>query len=487
MSRLPMTPLQKAIAAFLVLAVAVVVVIASYWLGQTAPTLTPGTSQTVPPATPGASPVSATSTAAASAPVTGDACQLPDVLPTPETPAEAPSVSEATAALVFTSYLYRRDGRAIVARDVEGGGDWAVGLWYVAQGAAEAQLLAAPENGMVLPLALAPAGDVVAAWWLPEHRAPQDAACTSGIYLIPVDGSPSQLVASGDWSVDYETETDVTWVDRTVGPGAPRAFRLPTASFSADGQFLQLHAPDRITIHDRTGAQIGSRDGSCPAVNWSATGASFAAGCDEFATAWLFDASTRAVREVAIPVPPTKMVDPGWEWSSAQGIAWLSPEKLETVRFYGFPTGCEVPGCTIPPPAYAVTTINLTTGAAKSISDELAFEVDSSRLSADGTWAFGQTREQPGWMMELPFGALAQVKRPGDIIGSAADGSVLFSNRILSDYSVRVFSIDPAGATRAMGTVTWPERAKTTNPVIWLGGLSAAINSVLVVADFATP
>jgi hypothetical protein len=348
-------------------------------------------------------------------------------------------------------------------------------------------LLAAPENGMVLPLALAPAGDLVAAWWLPEHRAPQDAACTSGIYLIPVDGSPSQLVASGDWSVDYETESDVTWVDRTVGPGTPRAFRLPTASFSADGRFLQLHEPDRITIHDRTGAQIGSRDSTCPAVNWSATGASFAAGCDEFATAWLFDAPTRAVREIPIPVPPTKMVDPGWEWSSARGIAWLSPERLETVRFYGYPTGCEVPGCTIPPPAYAVTTVNLATGAAKSISDELAFEVESSHLSPDGTWAFGQTWDQPGWMMQLPFGALAQVKRPGDIIGSAANGAMLFSSRVLSDNSVRVFSIDSAGATRAVATLSWPTSSRTTNPVIWLGGLLAAVPGEVISTDFATP
>jgi len=492
MSRLPMTPAQKAIAAFVVLAVAVVVVVAGYWLGQTAPTLTPTTSPTAHPVSPGASQVSPTATPAPSAPVTGEACQPPDVLPAPETPVAAPTVSTATAALAFTSYLYRRDGGSLVARDVEGGGDWAVGLWYVAQGRAEARLLAAPETGMVLPLAISPAGDLVAAWWLPERRAPQDPACTSGIYLVPVDGGPSVLVASGDWSVSDESETDVTWTDRTVGPGTPRAFRLPTASFSADGEFLQVHEPDRITVHDRTGAQIGSREGACPAVNWSATGALFAAGCDELATAWLFDAGARSGRELAIPVPPKKMADPGWEWAPARSIAWPSPGKLVTVRFYGYPTGCEVPGCTIPPPAYAVTTINTATGAGKSISDQLAFEAESSRLSPDGTWAFGQTRDQPGWMMQVPFGALAQIKRPGDIIGSAGDGSVLFSSRPLSDDSVRVFSIDPTGATRPVATLSWPGGAKTSNPVIWLGGLLAAVNPLPVViahvvGDFATP
>jgi hypothetical protein len=95
-------------------------------------------------------------------------------------------------------------------------------------------------------------------------------------------------------------------------------------------------------------------------------------------------------------------------------------------------------------------------------------------------------------MMQVPFGALAQIKRPGDIIGSAGDGSVLFSSRSLSDDSVRVFSIDPAGATRPVATLSWPAGAKTSNPVIWLGGLSAAVNPLPVVValvdgDFATP
>jgi hypothetical protein len=472
--------------------VAVVVVVVSSGLGPTAPSSTPGASPTGLQPTPAASAEAPSATPGQSAPVTGDACQLPAALPSPATPAAAPTVSTATAALAFTSYLYSSDGGKVVARDVEGGGDWAVGLWYVPQGAAEARLLVAPEDGMVLPLALAPAGDVVAAWWLPERRAPQDPACTSGIYLIPVDGSPSQLVTSGDWSVNFEEATNVTWVDRTVGPGAPRTFLLPTASFSADGQFLQLHEPDGITIHDRTGAQIGSREGTCPTVNWSPTGAAFAAGCDEFANAWLFDALARSGRDLAIPVPPKKLVDPGWEWASAQGIAWPSPDKLVTVRFYGYPTGCEVPGCTIPPPAYAVTTIDTTTGAAKSISDELEFEADSTRLSADGGWVYAQTWEQPAWVMQLPFGALAQIKRPGTLVGPAADGRVLFASRAQADNSVRVFAIDPAGATHPVSTIAWPVGTTTSNPVIWLGGLSAAVDALpvveaTVVGDFATP
>jgi hypothetical protein len=490
-----MTRVQTAIAAVIVLVaavVAVVVVVASSGLGSTTATSTPRPTPTGPQATPAATAATPAATPGQSGPVTGDACQLPASLPVPAVPAAAPTISTATAALAFTSYLYSSDGGRTVARDVEGGGAWAVGLWYVKEGTAEARLLAAPEQGMVLPLALAPAGDVIAAWWLPERRAPQDPACTSGIYLIPVDGSPSQLVASGDWSVNFEEATEVTWVDRTVGPGTPRAFLLPTASFSADGQFLQLHESDGITVHDRAGAQIGSREGSCPAVNWSATGASFAAGCDEFATAWLFDAGARSGRDLAIPVPPKKLVDPGWEWASAQGIAWPTADKLVTVRFYGIPTGCEVPGCTIPPPAYAVTTIDTTTGAGKSISDELDFLTDSARLSADGSWVYAQTWEEPAWVMQLPFGALAQLKRPGNIVGSAADGRLLFSTRVQADASVRIFAIDPAGATHPVATIAWPEGATTSNKVIWLGGLSAAVDALPVVqatvyGDFATP
>ena len=484
MSRFPLTPVQTAVATILVIAVAVVVVLATSDLGPTAvmATPTPGAASTPLPR--------AGSTQGAASPVatgaTSDACVLPAALPTPEPPDAAPVVSTSTAALVFSSYLLARDANGIVARD-QTKGSWAVGLWFVAKGTSEARLLAAPEGGMVLPLAIAPEGDVVAAWWLPEHRGADQQACTSGIYLVPVDGGTSALVASGDWSVDPDGTDEATWTDPTFEAGAPRSFRLPDASFSADGQFLVLHEKDGITIHDRTGAQLGSRTGACPAVNWSATGARFVAGCDEFGTAWLFDATARARQELPIPLPPESKVKSGWEWAGARSIAWLDAERIETVRFYGYPTGCEVPGCTIPPPAYAVTTVDTATGAGKSIADELAFMADTSRLSPDGGWVYAQTWDQPGWTMELPFGALAQVKRPGSITNGAADGSMLFSTRVLSDDSVRVFSIDPAGATHAVATIAWPAGTTRRYPVIWVGGLSATVPGGGVLGDFATP
>jgi hypothetical protein len=486
MSRFPLTPVQTALAAVLVLAVAVVVVVATSGLGPAAAVPTPTPSVAASPfpsagadATPGATP-------AASPVAAGNPCVLPAVLPTPEPPDAAPSISTSSAALVFASYLLQRDPNGIVARD-QTKGSWAVGLWFVAAGTAEARLLAAPEGGMVLPLAIAPQGDVVAAWWLPEHRASDEQACISGIYLVPVDGGPSVLVASGDWSVDPDGTDEATWTDPTLDTGRPRAFLLPDTSFSADGQFLALHEKDGITIHDRTGAQVGSRTGACPAVNWSATGARFVAGCDEFGTAWLFDATARARQELPIPPPPESKVKSGWEWAGARSIAWLDAERIETVRFYGYPTGCEVPGCTIPPPAYAVTTVNTATGAGKSIADELAFMADTSRLSPDGSWVYAQTWGQPGWTMELPFGALRQVKRPGTIVNGAANGSLLFSTRVLSDDSVRVFSIDSAGATHAVATIAWPAGTTRRYPVIWVGGLSAAVPAVALPADFATP
>jgi hypothetical protein len=474
MSRFPLTPVQTALAAVLVLAVAVVVVVATSGLGPAAAVPTPTPSVAASPF-PSAGAVATPGTTPAASPVAaGNPCVLPAVLPTPEPPDAAPSISTSGAALVFASYLLQRDPNGIVARD-QTKGSWAVGLWFVAAGTAEARLLAAPEGGMVLPLAIAAQGDVVAAWWLPEHRASDEEACISGIYLVPVDGGPSVLVASGDWSVDPDRTDEATWTDPSLNTGTPRAFLLPGASFSADGQFLALHEKDGITIHDRAGAQVGSRTGACPAVTWSATGARFVAGCDEFGTAWLFDATARARRELPIPPPPESKVKSGWEWAGARSIAWLDAERIETVRFYGYPTGCEVPGCTIPPPAYAVTTVNTVTGTGKSIADELAFMVDTSRLSPDGSWVYAQTWEQPGWTMELPFGALREVKRPGTIVNGAANGSLLFSTRVLSDDSVRVFSIDSAGATHAVATIAWPAGTTRRYPVIWVGGLSATV------------
>lgn len=484
MSRFRLTTVQAAIATALVAVVAVVVVLATSGLGPTAvvATPTPGAASTTLPTAGSTEGVASPAATAA----TSDSCVLPAALPTPGPQDAAPSISTSSAALVFSSYLLARDANGIVARD-ETKGSWAVGLWFVAKDTGEARLLAAPEDGMVLPLAIAPQADVVAAWWLPEHRASNEEACISGIYLVPVDGGPSVLVASGDWSVDRDGIDEVTWTDPTFGAGAPRSFLLPDASFSADGQFLALHEKDGITIHDRTGAQLGSRTGACAAVSWSATGARFVAGCDEFASAWLFDATARARLELPIPLPPESKVKSGWEWAGARSIAWLDTERIETVRFYGYPTGCEVPGCTIPPPAYAVTTVDTATGAGKSIADELAFMADTSRLSRDGSWVYAQTWEQPGWTMELPFGALAQVKRPGSITNGAADGSLLFSTRVLSDDSVRVFSIDPAGATHAVATIAWPAGTTRRYPVIWVGGLSATVPGSGVLGDFATP
>ncbi len=90
--------------------------------------------------------------------------------------------------------------------------------------------------------------------------------------------------------------------------------------------------------------------------------------------------------------------------------------------------------------------------------------------------------------MQLPFGSLIQVKRPGTIANGAANGSVLFSTRVLPDNSVRVFSIDAVGATHAVVTIAWPDRTINTDRVIWLGGLSATVPAVAaVVVDFATP
>jgi hypothetical protein len=127
------------------------------------------------------------------------------------------------------------------------------------------------------------------------------------------------------------------------------------------------------------------------------------------------------------------------------------------------------------------------TGAARTISDELHFIVETSHISPNGTWAYAQALDGPGWTMELPFGALAEVKRPGTIVNGASDGSLLFSARVLTDNSIRVFSINAAGATHAVANIGWPAGTTSTDPVIWLGGLSAAVPGAVVATDFATP
>jgi hypothetical protein len=104
-------------------------------------------------------------------------------------------------------------------------------------------------------------------------------------------------------------------------------------------------------------------------------------------------------------------------------------------------------------------------------------------VSANGTWVYAQTFDGPGWAMQLPFGSLALIKRPGEIASAAADGSVLFFSRVQADDSVLIWSLNAAGKHPPVASVQWADGAKTSNPVIWLGGLSAAVPP----EDFATP
>ena len=108
---------------------------------------------------------------ARSPPATPASCRPPCPRPSRRT---RPAVSTSSAALVFASYLLQRDPNGIVARD-QTKGSWAVGLWFVAAGTAEARLLAATEGRHGPPLAIAPHGDVVAAGGS-QHRASDEQA-----------------------------------------------------------------------------------------------------------------------------------------------------------------------------------------------------------------------------------------------------------------------------------------------------------------------
>ncbi len=201
----------------------------------------------------------------------------------------------------------------------------------------EPRLLAAPEDGMVFPLGLAPAGDRAAVWWLPDRRHRGEPTCASGIYVLPTSGADGgRLIARGDWTVDPEAADWLNWTD-PFGNSVPRSYRLPTASFSADGHFVALASGETIEIYGADDAVLYRRHaGECPAWAWAASDRTFVAGCDDLTNAWGAELGDLYMPDnLALPSPT---VPKRFGLESDGTIGLTRDGDLLTVRFYGIAT-----------------------------------------------------------------------------------------------------------------------------------------------------
>jgi len=385
--------------------------------------------------------------------------------------------------MLFTSYLYARDsGGNLVARD-DWKVDWAVGLWFVPPGSTEPRLLATPEGGMVLPLGLAPTGDVAAVWWLPSRRSGDEQPCNSGIYLVATDGvSGSQLVLSGEWTAvpDDADDGTFTWEDPGIEGGTSRAYSLPRVSFSPDGQGIALIFRDQIKLMLRdTDAPIREHTGECRDWAWAATGTTFVAACDGMTSAWLVDLGEGTTPEnIALPQPDLQLARPGWEAPPGRAIGFARDGHLLVSRFYGYPTGCETPGCSIPAPAYTISTVDPSSGKVASSGSEVGFIVcyctDSSTwVSSNGAWIYVDIDGGKARTIRAATGEISNARSLGRIVGSSADGRFLFGRGPddSSSRDVEVSSLNAAGTTRHVATLGWPVGTVSLQPAftaMWL-------------------
>jgi hypothetical protein len=428
---------------------------------------------------------------AAPGPTPFTVCELPASLPAAPVPVATPIVGQRSVAMLFTSYLYDHltDG-PLIARDSTSRrsvATWAVGLWFVAPGNAAPQLLAAPEGGVVLPLALSPAGDKAVVWWLPERRGRDEPMCESGIYAMATDGSESHLLMHGDWSeASVDPPTTPTWIDPDEGRfGGPRSYVLPKVSFSANEALVAI-ATDldiKVVLVDEPGV-VMEHIGSCPRSGWAATGATFAAGCERMTSAWVVDANDGiSNRNLALPQPDLAVALPNWE--SAAAIGFDRHGRIVVVRFYGLAIGCEADPCRIPSPGYTFSTIDPHTGRMSSRGAGADFLVRSSRdespsLASNAAWVYalvdGRAVGDPSTSRVIDF-ATGRVRTGiwvGTLVGSSADGRLLYG--MYQDVTTRrvvVQSIDATGSTRDVVAIT-SAPALAAHAVIDVWGLVVA-------------
>jgi hypothetical protein len=413
-------------------------------------------------------------------------CDVPEHLPGPPGQPAAPRIQGRNVAMLFSSPLYRQDvDGSVYARR---GRDAAFGVWFAPPGAKAARLLVAAEGGAVLPLALSPAGDAAAVWYLPARRDFDDPACPTGIYLVSTTDGSSRLILEGDWAAANSDGPDrpttglgQTWTDQRTRSGSPRFFRLPVASFSANGRNVALVNDEGITVW-RPGrySPVRHLPGHCSTWGWAPERAVFVAGCQEVTSLWRLDVASGFGEDIyPLPLPREQAEFRHWNQWPASTVGVTPRGDIRVVRFYGFATGCEVEDCFIPSPAWSVTTIDPITGESRSRVTEIDVLTSiiqigrDARLSADASWVYVRDYGDSSRVVSIDSGVIVKTRRLGEAVGASSDGRFLFGSGISRDREVVVVrSLDRTGTRREVATIAWPQGVDVPNPVIDVMGLA---------------
>ena len=396
-------------------------------------------------------------------------CEPPETLPRPREPDAAPVVHTDDAAVLFSSFLYRRTADGKLKVQYQRFQNFEIGLWYAPPGThGEARLLAETDRGAVAPLALAPQGDVAAVWWLPDQRWPPEDDCISGIYLLSLATGDSRLIATGAWwHGGADADEGPVVMDEYV---AARDYRPPRVSFSSDGRFVALAQHTRIAIYRVASAKIkASHVGACQDWAWSSTGATFVAGCERMTSAWVVHLRRDLERSVALPSPvPLTSRRALTEIPGSATIGVTLHGKVRAVRFYGSPSGCDSPGCAPPGPAYTVTTVDPeTTTATTNLVETDFFTRAHTRLSPDARWIYApdMSGQIPARLIDTPRGDVDVVRRFGRVIGASAADSVLFGRRKdRPSWRVLVTTLSRSGGTGVIATISWAVGSRPRSP-----------------------
>lgn len=479
---------QNGLIALAVLGVVVVLLVATYKPLPVEPAASGDASQAVAatspaPSAPTTPRPTTTPTARVTPMPTQGACDLPASLPTDAISGAAPKVEGGAGSILFASPTYLTGGATPIVAD-DPSRAWETGLWFVPGPGAAPNLITAAGPGMVIPLALAPTGKVAAVWWWPERRGDSDVPCEQGIYAINLTGPGSWLVARGDWTFQENPDgsaEDPTWEDPTQNRSLPLRFRPPEASFSADGDLLALADGDVIEVY-RTAfpAESVRHVGSCPTWGWAAGSTRFVAGCEDMTSAWLVylvccDAGLET-RSIPIPKPPIDTsFGADWELRTNRAIGITRDGDIRIARTYGFATGCEGPDpCHIPPPAWAVTTIDWDTGSAVHGGADVDFLFDdAARLSADSSWLYGTVYgddPQHSVTVDLSTGVVRRIGQIGTYVGATADGSTLYGVPDLDSPNLVVRAASVRSTTDVV-TISWPDGAVAQSEGIYVVGL----------------